>query len=261
MMRPGLPFLLPAAWLLLALTACQQGATADDGGVWIPEVVARFPHNTNAFTQGLVFHDGDLYESTGRRGQSSLRQVDLETGRIERILPLASEYFGEGLALVDDRLYQLTWEAGRAFVYGLEDFRQVETFRYDGEGWGLTWDGELLIMSDGTPTLRFVDPEDFAVVRTVDVTVDGRPQQDINELEYIDGEIWANIWYEDRIARIDPEDGRVVGWIDLSAIYPANQRSSDAVLNGIAWDEQSDRIFVTGKLWPAVFEIRLRERG
>jgi len=249
-----------AAALLLGLTACEQHATAEEGGTWTPSVVARYPHDSNAFTQGLLFHDGKLYESTGRRGQSSLRRVDIETGRVERIQPVADQYFAEGLALVGDRLYQLTWELGRVFVYRLDDFRQIETFRYEGEGWGLTYDGEELIMSDGTATLRFIDPEDFSVVRTVAVTADGQPLEDINELEYIDGEVWANIWYDDRVARIDPDDGHVRGWIDLGGLYPAASRSSDAVVNGIAWDPDRDRIFVTGKLWPALFEIELAER-
>jgi glutaminyl-peptide cyclotransferase len=261
-----LPFAFSATLLLIGLAACQQGATADEGGTWIPEVVARYPHDSNAFTQGLLFHDDKLYESTGSpegqgRPQSSLRRVDIETGRIERIKSLDSRLFGEGLALVDDRLYQLTWQAGEALVHRLDDFRLIETFRYDGQGWGLTYDGEQLIMSDGTATLRFIDPADFSVQRTVTVTRDGAPQIDLNELEYIDGEVWANIWYQDRVARIDPADGRIVGWIDLSALYPASQRPRDAVVNGIAWDPGSDRLFVTGKNWPAIFEIAIDERN
>jgi glutamine cyclotransferase len=242
------------------LGACQPGASAEEGAVWVPEVVARFPHDSNAFTQGLLFHDGDLYESTGIRGESTLRQVDLETGRVLRRQDLSREIFGEGLALVGDRLYQLSWQAGQAFVYTLDDFRRVATFRYSGEGWGLTYDGEQLIMSDGTPTLRFLDPDDFSIQRTVTVTADGTPIEDLNELEYIDGEVWANIWFEDRVARISPEDGRVIGWLDLSALYPAANRDPDAVVNGIAWDPESDRIFVTGKLWPAIFEIEFSQR-
>ncbi len=249
-----------AGLTLLALAACGQGATADDGGTWVPEVVGRYPHDSNAFTQGLIFADGKLYESTGRRGQSTLRRVDLPTGRVERVQPLDSAFFGEGLALVEDRLYQLTWEAGVAFVYRRDDFRLLETFRYEGEGWGLTFDGEQLIMSDGTATLRFIDPENFSVTGTVTVRDGERAVRDLNELEYVDGEVWANIWYDERIARIDPGDGRVLGWIDLSALYPAEQRPRDAVVNGIAWDAANDRLFVTGKLWPAIFEIELAGR-
>jgi glutamine cyclotransferase len=245
---------------IAALAACQRASTADEGGVWVPDIVARYPHDSNAFTQGLLFHAGKLYESTGRRGQSSLRRVDIETGRVDRIESVNARYFAEGLALVDDELYQLTWQLGTAFVYGLDDFRLRETFSYDGEGWGLTYDGDELIMSDGTADLRFVDPEDFSVTRTLTVMDGEQPIVELNELEYIDGEVWANVWYDDRIARIDPDDGHVLGWIDLSALYPAAQRPSEAVVNGIAWDPAADRIFVTGKLWPAIFEIRLPQR-
>jgi len=208
----------------------------------------------------LLYHDGKLYESTGRERQSSLRRVEIATGRVERIQPIDADLFGEGLALVGDRLFQLTWKAETGFVYSLDDFRRIGTFRYTGEGWGLTFDGEHLIMSDGTSTLRFLDPGDFGVERTVTVTNDDEPLIWLNELEYIDGEVWANVWYDDRIARIDPDDGRVLGWIDLGALYPAEQRANEAVVNGIAYDAGNDRIFVTGKLWPALFEIEIPER-
>jgi len=252
---------LTAGIAVAALTACQQGATAGEGATWIPEVVARYPHDANAFTQGLLFHGDKLYESTGLRGESTLRRIDIASGRVERMQSIDARYFAEGLALVGDRLYQLTWQAGTTFVYQLDDFRMIESFRYDGQGWGLTYDGEALIMSDGTATLRFVDPGDFSVQRTVTVTADGTPLPELNELEYVDGEVWANIWFDDRIARIDPDDGHVIGWIDLSQLYPADRRPRDAVVNGIAWDPESDRIFVTGKLWPAIFEIAIAERG
>ena len=252
---------LSTSLLLLGLAACDPGASAEEGAIWVPEVVARYPHDPNAFTQGLLFHDDSLYESTGSpdRIVSSLRRVDIETGRVEQRHDIDSRYFAEGLALVGDRLFQLTWQQNVAFVYDL-DFRQIATHEYAGEGWGLTYDGELLIMSDGTSTLRFIDPADFSVRRTVTVTDEGLPRDRLNELEYIDGEVWANIWYADMVARIDPDDGRIVGWVDLSALYPADRRDADAVVNGIAWDPESDRIFVTGKLWPAIFEIRIRER-
>jgi glutamine cyclotransferase len=251
---------LPAVLLLAGLAACERSATADDGATWVPEIVARYPHDSNAFIQGLLFHDGKFYESTGLRGQSSLRRVEIRTGRVEQREDVDSRYFAEGLALVGDRLYQLTWQLGTTFVYDLDDFSLVDTLHYEGEGWGLTYDGSELIMSDGTATLRFIDPDDFSVTRTVTVTADGMPVAELNELEYIDGEVWANIWFEDRVARIDPKDGHVRGWIDLSQLYPADRRSRDAVVNGIAWDPESDRIFVTGKLWPAIFEIRIGER-
>lgn len=259
-MHARTPRLLGIVIAALLAVACQGGATADTGGVWVPEVVARYPHDSNAFTQGLIFLDGYLYESTGRRGQSSLRRVDLKTGRVEQFQAIAPEFFAEGLTDFDDRLIQLTWQAGVGFVYRRSDFGLEQRFRYQGEGWGLTHDGERLILSDGTAKLRFLDPHDFKVTGSVTVTYEGQPVDDLNELEYIDGEVWANIWYDDRIARIDPNSGNVIGWIDLSALYPASQRSSEAVVNGIAYDEKTDRIFVTGKLWPAIFEIKLEER-
>lgn len=252
--------LLCAALCSLLLGACGPGATANDVETWIPEVVARYPHDTNAFTQGLIFHDGFLYESTGRRGQSSLRKVELETGRVQQFRPLSAQFFAEGLAAHDGRLIQLTWQSGVGFVYGLEDFNPEQRFRYEGEGWGLTHDGERLIMSDGTANLRFLDPADFSLLGSIEVTVEGQPVANLNELEFIDGEVWANIWYDERIVRIDPGTGAVLGWIDLSALYPAAARPADAVVNGIAYDAAADRIFVTGKLWPAIFEIGLDQR-
>jgi glutaminyl-peptide cyclotransferase len=259
-MKNGLKCLALSSVISLLLIACEPGVTQDDGGTWIPNVLARYPHDSNAFTQGLIFKDGYLYESTGRRGQSSLRKVDLMTGRVEQIRPVAPEFFAEGLTELDDRLFQLTWQSGIGFVYRLDNFDLDQRFRYQGEGWGLTHDGEQLIMSDGTATLRFLDPNDFHVVRTVTVQSEGQPVVNLNELEYIDGEVWANIWYDERLARIDPATGNVLGWIDLGSLFPVAQRNPDAVVNGIAYDETSDRIFVTGKLWPAIFEISFDER-
>ncbi|HUF72738.1 MAG TPA: glutaminyl-peptide cyclotransferase [Gammaproteobacteria bacterium] len=253
-------WLTAACIAALSLAACEPGARADDGEPWVPTIVARYPHDPNAFTQGLIFLDGYLYESTGRRGESSLRRVDPGTGRIEQFLALEPQYFGEGLAEFDGRLIQLTWESGVGFVYDLTDFSLEERFRYTGQGWGLTQDGERLIMSDGTATLRFLDPDDFSVIGTLPVSEDGLPVLDLNELEYIDGEIWANVWMEDYVVRIDPDTGAVIGRIDLSGLYPAQARPRDAVVNGIAYDEETDRIFVTGKLWPAIFEVEFAER-
>ena len=257
-MRPYANLLIALA--SCALVGCELNPAADGNEIWVPTIVARYPHDANAFTQGLLFRDGYLYESTGRRGLSSLRKVDLSTGRVEQIRPVAAQYFAEGLTDFDDRLIQLTWQSGTGFVYALDDFSVEDRFRYDGEGWGLTDDDELLIMSDGSATLRFLDPASFAVVRTVDVTFEDLPVANLNELEYIDGEVWANIWYDERVVRIDPSTGRVKGWIDLGALYPATERSSEAVVNGIAYDAAGDRIFVTGKLWPAMFEIQIPER-
>jgi glutamine cyclotransferase len=251
--------LVAASLVLSGLVACGPGVSAE-GETWVPEVVARYPHDPTAYTQGLLVHDGKFLESTGLYGSSSVRRVQIETGRVEQRRDVDSRYFGEGLERVGNRLFQLTWTENTAFVYDVDDFSEIARFEYEGEGWGLTYDGEHLIMSDGTPVLRFLDAADFSVERTVTVSDDGRPQDRLNELEFIDGEIWANIWYEDRIARIDPDDGRILGWIDVSALYPARSRPNDAVVNGIAWDEESDRIFVTGKLWPVIFEVRFDER-
>jgi len=223
----------------------------------IARVVSEFPHDPTAFTQGLVVESGTLYESTGQYGHSSIRRLDLDTGRVEQIASLNFTYFGEGMTILDGRIYQLTWKSQTAFVYDLATFDQLDTRRYRGEGWGLTDDGELLIASDGSATLTFYEPATFEIVRTVEVRDEGAPVPLLNELEYIDGEIWANIWYDDRIVRIAPASGDVVGWIDLRDLVPRNRRGRDDVLNGIAYDEESGRLFVTGKNWPSLFEIEL----
>ena len=223
-------------------------------------VLARYPHDPSAFTQGLAAVDGRLYEGTGQYGASSLRRVDIETGRVEQMVNLDRAYFGEGITVFDGRIYQLTWQRQRGIVYDLESFAVLGTFRYAGEGWGLTHDGEHLIMSDGSATLKFIDPQSFEVVRRVVVRDGERTIARLNELEYIDGEVWANIWYDDRIVRIAPADGRVVGWLDLATLYPAGARGREEVLNGIAYDASRDRLFVTGKNWPALFEIEVRGR-
>ena len=226
------------------------------------EVVNTYPHDGAAFTQGLVYHQGQLYESTGLQGQSSLRRVELETGRVLRKTDIPQQYFGEGLALFDNKFIQLTWISGVAFQYDFNSFEQVNTFRYPGEGWGITNDDQQLIMSDGTADIRFLDPTNFQEKRRVTVTDRGRTINRLNELEYIKGEIWANVWYTDRIVRIQPSTGYVIGWIDLAGLLsPADaQGKSDNVLNGIAYDAERNRIFVTGKLWPKLFEIRVVER-
>jgi glutamine cyclotransferase len=222
------------------------------------EVVNVYPHDREAFTQGLLFRDGVLYESTGRWGQSSLRKVQLETGKVLQQIRLANRYFAEGLTDWGSRLVQLTYETNVGFVYDLTSFKQLQTFRYTGEGWGLAHDGTQLIMSDGTATLRFLDPQTFAVRRQVVVTDGGAAVRDLNELEFIDGEIYANVFTTDRIAIIAPDSGRVTGWINLAGLVPRGAVSGDAVLNGIAYDAQRRRLFVTGKLWPSLFEIRIR---
>lgn len=237
-----------AAW-------AQLGARrAEPGGF---KVVAAYPHDPNAFTQGLTIHEGQLYEGTGQYGASTLRRVDLATGRPEKQRALGPQYFGEGIAILDGLVYQLTWQNGVVVVYDLDTFEVQRTMRYTGEGWGLTHDGRQLIMSDGSATLRFRDPKTFAVTREIVVRAAGVPVTRLNELEYIDGEIWANIWYDDRIARISPADGNVLGFVDLATLYPASARSSEAVLNGIAYDAAAKRLFVTGKNWPQLYEIEV----
>jgi len=224
-------------------------------------VVNTYPHDATAFTQGLIFHDGVLFESTGLVGASSLRKVALETGEVIERRPVETRYFAEGLTLYGDRLVQLTWQAGLGFVYDLATLEVARTFTYAGEGWGLTNDEAKLIMSDGSPTLRFLDPSTFEEVGRLDVHDRGTPVEDLNELEMVRGEIYANVWQTDRIARISPETGQVTGWIDLAGLLPATERTSiDAVLNGIAWDEARGRLFVTGKLWPRLFEIAVERR-
>jgi len=224
------------------------------------EIVAVYPHDPGAFTQGLAIEAGQLYEGTGQYGASTVRRVDLASGRPEKQRALNPRYFGEGIAILGGSLYQLTWQNGVAVVYDLESFEVQRTMPYDGEGWGLTHDGRELIMSDGSATIRFRDPTTFAVTREIEVRDHGAPVTKLNELEYIDGEIWANIWYDDRIARISPADGAVKGYIDLASLYPQNARSSEAVLNGIAYDAAAERLFVTGKNWPQLYEIKVARR-
>ena len=215
---------------------------------------------SNAFTQGLAIANGQLYEGTGLYGQSTIRKVDLATGRVEKQRPIDPKFFGEGIAILGGRLYQLTWQHGLGFVYDLATFNQQRTFQYAGEGWGLTQDGKELILSDGSAKLRFLNPETFAVTREIEVRDQGAPVAKLNELEYIDGEIWSNVWYDERIARISPATGEVLGWIDLASLYPKGSRSSEAVLNGIAYDAAAKRLFVTGKNWPQLYEIKVTGR-
>jgi glutaminyl-peptide cyclotransferase len=223
-------------------------------------IVAVYPHDADAFTQGLAIEAGVLYEGTGQYGASTVRRVDLQSGRPEKQRALGPSYFGEGIAILDGVLYQLTWQNGVVVVFDVETFEVVRTMQYVGEGWGLTHDGRELIMSDGSATIRFRDPKTFAVTREIEVRDGGVPVTRLNELEYIDGEIWANIWYDDRIARISPADGKVSGYVDLATLYPRSARSSEAVLNGIAYDAAAKRLFVTGKNWPQLYEIRVDRR-
>ncbi|MEA1941641.1 MAG: glutaminyl-peptide cyclotransferase [Pseudomonadota bacterium] len=225
------------------------------------EVVATYPHDTGAFTQGLFIHDGELFESTGQVGTSGLRRVELETGNVLQQAAIEPPYFGEGSVRLGDRIYMLSWLSQTGFVFDAESFERIGTFSYAGEGWGLTHDGTHLIVSDGTARLRRIDPQDFSPAGTIDVTLGGRPVRRLNELEWVDGEIWANVWQSAMIVRIDPDNGEVTGLIDLSDLVPDGlARSRDAVANGIAWNRDTGQIYVTGKLWPALFEIRHPDR-
>lgn len=224
-------------------------------------LVHAFPHDPQAFTQGLIFRDGFLYESTGLEGKSSLRKVRLETGEVVEQRSIDSKYFAEGLADFGDRLFQLTWRSGVGFVYSLADFKPQRTFSYQGEGWGLASDAKRLILSDGTATLRFIDPDSLRETGRLQVTEEGRPISNLNELEVVKGQILANVWQSDQIVIIEPSDGRVAGRIDLTGLLPFEDRPGTDVLNGIAWDRERDRLFVTGKWWPKLFEIQLEKRS
>lgn len=221
-------------------------------------LIQAYPHDPQAFSQGLVIDGGQLYEGTGQYGASTLRKVDLLTGRIEQSIPLHRDYFGEGITILNGRLYQLTWKERLCIVYDVETLRPLGSFRYSGQGWGITTDGRDLIMSDGSATLRVLDPQTFAVSRRIEVRQGRSPVDKLNELEFVNGEILANVWYSDRIARISPKDGTLLGWIDLSALYPSTQRGNrEHVLNGIAYDAATQRLFVTGKNWPKLYEIEI----
>ena len=226
--------------------------------IYTCKVVNTYPHDRNAFTQGLIFENGVLYEGTGLRGHSTLRRVELETGDILQISELPSQFFGEGVTIYGDKLIQLTWRSNIGFVYDKGSFGLLREFNYPTEGWGITYDGERLIMSDGTSTLHFLDPETFEEIDRIKVYDGDAPVVRLNELEYIQGEIYANVWQTDRIVRIAPESGQVLGWIDLKGLLSSEDHDKPVdVLNGIAYDAKNDRLFVTGKLWPKLFEIEL----
>lgn len=227
---------------------------------WKAKVVATYPHDPEAYTQGLVIEKGQMFEGTGKYGSSTLRAVDHVTGAVLKSLPLDKQYFGEGITILDGKIYQLTWKNHYCFVYDLKTFQYQGHFPYVFEGWGLTNNGKELIVSDGSSDIRFVDPSSFRELRKIAVKDGDVRIKNLNELEYIEGEIWANVWYEDRIARISPESGKLLGWIDLSAIYPARQRKDrEQVLNGIAQDRETKKIYVTGKNWPKLYEIEMEK--
>ena len=254
-----------AGLVVCAATAWAVAGRVEDRVVTLAPT-ARYPHDPRAFTQGFDWEDGVLYEGTGRHGTSVLRTVDLETGATGRFRKLPERYFGEGVCVLGDEVYQLTWQAGVCFVFDRETFAPARTFRYAGEGWGLTTDGARLILSDGTPVLRFLDPATGRVLGRVRVTDAGRPVRRLNELEWVPGpdpadpaagaELLANVWYDRRIARIDPAMGAVTGWLDASALVrAAGVTDREHALNGVAHDPAGKRLLLTGKYWPAVFEV------
>jgi glutaminyl-peptide cyclotransferase len=224
------------------------------------QVVRSYPHDRGAFTQGLIVRNGFFYEGTGMNGRSGLRKVKIETGEVLQSKPLGAEYFGEGITDWKGSLIQITWRSEIGFVYDMNTFEQTKTWAYKGEGWGLTHDDTRVIMSDGTAALRFLDPATLKETGRLTVRDSMGPVQELNELEYVKGEIYANVWKTERIARISPKDGRVTGWIDLSGLLSSAERAGTDVMNGIAYDAAGDRLFVTGKLWPRVFEIKLVKR-
>lgn len=248
--------ILITVFVLLSLDCANSDAPRN----YTYKVIKTFPHDPEAFTEGLVFEDGFLYEGTGQRGRSTLRKVELETGKILKIQKLPYEFFGEGIAIYNDKIIQLTYRSRVGFVYEKESFKVLQKFDYPTEGWGITYDGNQLIMSDGTDILYFLSPETFEVLNRIEVRDKDTAVSRLNELEYIKGEIYANVWMTERIVRIDPKTGKVVGWIHMDGIKSLlGENVKVDVLNGIAYDAAGDRLFVTGKCWPKIFQIELVE--
>jgi glutamine cyclotransferase len=246
----------------LMLQAAAPAAPAPPAAEQVPiqghEIVRIYPHDPKAFTQGLLYLNGTLYESTGQIGESTIRKVRLADGRVLKSADVPRPHFGEGLVNWGSQLISITWQGGVGFRWDKESFRKLGEFRYSGEGWGLTQNGREIIMSDGTPELRFLDPKTLAERKRVKVTLGGRPIADLNELEWVNGQIYANVWQTDFIVRIDPASGKIVGLIDLRGLQAKAGRSgADDVLNGIAYDPKGNRLFVTGKRWPSLYEIKL----
>ena len=252
-------FVILTGFTPLSLTASAESAKAVASvPVYNFKILNIYPHDQNAFTQGLFFEEGFLYEGTGLNGQSALRKINLKTGDILKIHKLPQEFFGEGIVLYNDKIIQLTWRSHVGFVYDKNSFKLLGTFFYPTEGWGITYDGKQLIMSDGTANLYFLNPDTLKVTGRIEVRDKNIPVTKLNELEYVRGEIFANVWFTSRIARIDPQSGRVTGWIDLEGLSPfKNSDNQMKALNGIAYDSNNHRLFVTGKLWPNIYEIKL----
>jgi glutamine cyclotransferase len=245
--------LSPVAYILLS----NMPAESSEPLRYTYEIVNAYPHDTDAFTEGLVFEDGFIYEGTGLNGASTLRKVELKTGRTLQFSSLPSEFFGEGITILGDRIIQLTWQSQKGFVYNKSSFDILEEFTYPTEGWGITYDGIRLIMSDGTANLYFLKPETFEVTGQVEVHDKNGTVANLNELEYVKGYVYANIWTEDRIAIIDSQTGEVKGWIDLTGLRSPTDADPDNVLNGIAYDASVDRLFVTGKRWATLYKIKV----
>ena len=243
-MRPGILFIFLLFLFPIKLVAISVSSAS---------VLKKFPHDKDAFTQGLEYHEGILYEGTGLWGSSELRKVELETGRVIQSKLLAPKYFGEGITIFQDKVFQLTWKSGKGFVYDLDTFDLIRDFSIPGEGWGLTNNGKNLILSNGSDQILFLDIESLQFIKSINVKKEGKPQYFLNELEYVENEIWANVWKTDQILRINPSNGEVIGILDLSII--SEKQSEDDVANGIAWDAQSNRIFVTGKFWNYIYQI------
>lgn len=250
-------------WLSAALTALLVAVPLSAAPVTIQpaRIIATFPHDSRAFTEGLLWHDGFLYEATGEPGRSSIRKVDLETGQVLKKVDIPAPIFGEGIVVWKHEIISLTWKHHIGWRWQLDNFHRLSEFHYPGEGWALTTNGKHILMSDGTDQIRVLDPETMRQIRRISVTADGRPLKNLNELEWVDGEILANVWMTNVIARIDPATGSVTGWIDLSALTAqVDPKNLDAVPNGIAWDARHKRLFVTGKDWPTLFQIALPPR-
>ncbi|HTI37950.1 MAG TPA: glutaminyl-peptide cyclotransferase [Vicinamibacterales bacterium] len=257
MVRPLAAALLMAS---IGFIPARRGVAPIPAPTYTYKVVRSYPHDRSAFTQGLIARDGFFYEGTGLNGRSGIRKVRIETGEVVQIQPLPQEYFGEGITDWKGQLFQLTWRSEIGFVYDLATFERTRTFAYKGEGWGLTHDDAHIIMSDGSADLRFLDPVTAKETGRLTVRDQNGPVEQLNELEYVKGEIYANVWQTERIARISPRDGHVVAWIDLRGLLTPAERAGTDVLNGIAYEAASDRLFVTGKLWPRVFEIKLQQQ-
>jgi len=254
MFQPFLFLLFFALTFLSFISPSESSSTP----VFTYKIINTYPHDHQAFTQGLVFNEGLMYEGTGLKGRSTLRSIKLETGEVLKIRKLLEEFFGEGITVYGDKIIQLTWQSHIGFIYHKDSFKLLKTFQYPTEGWGITHDGKQLIMSDGSANLYFLNPETFKETRRIEVRDRNNLVARLNELEYINGEIFANVWMTNRIARIDPQTGRVTGWINLDGLSPFKRRDERTkVLNGIAYDAKNDRLFVTGKLWPNLFEIKL----